>query len=68
MGEEKKACPILMGATGTYEDCMEEACALWVKLEKRTVTPYGHWEYEGCGLINTVPWRYAKHDSEAEDR
>lgn len=68
MTEKKKICPLMSIAQQGHYPCMGKECALWISIAKEIENPYIRLEYEGCGLIQRVPWRLEKRDIEAENR
>jgi hypothetical protein len=36
--------------------CREQMCSLWIKIWKPHKCPDLYYEYDGYGLIHTVPW------------
>ncbi|RLG90022.1 MAG: hypothetical protein DRO36_06800 [Candidatus Hecatellales archaeon] len=66
MAEENfknKICPL------TGENCLGKHCALYVRIIKpkilengviKTVDPISIYVFEGCGLIQQVPWKIQK--------
>lgn len=67
MGEQKKICPLLSSyalakgiSTKTAMPCIGEKCALWISIAKDMINPHYRHEYDGCGLVNTVPWKIVK--------
>jgi len=72
---EKKLCP-LAAAHPDMEDaiCLGEDCACHVKIHKsnllsydgrRFVDPEHYLRYNGCGLVNIVPWEIVEYPKEA---
>jgi len=64
---KNKICPL------SGQPCMREYCALYVRLQKprilrydlngierKTIDPTGVYVFEGCGLLNQIPWRLQK--------
>ena len=65
MTEEKKICPFPSNTPDSIPYCIGEACALYVKLVTPIILTDGKTSYqepdkyrvfEGCGLIQQVPW------------
>lgn len=52
----QKLCPFR--GMGFEEECIQERCALYVKIYRRTDNPrlYKKIHFEGCGLIQRIPW------------
>lgn len=59
MGEknESKICPLRFSSITGASKCLGPKCALWIHVvQTRPNDPFHYWEYEGCGLVNTVLW------------
>lgn len=58
----ERKCPF------TRKPCMGEECACWIQICKPVKIAEGVYDplrklvYEGCGLVNTVPWRLEKRE------
>lgn len=46
----RKLCPF------SREPCLHQKCALWIKTYKEPVNPLYTLRFEGCGLIQNIPW------------
>jgi len=47
---EGKTCPL------NGKICLGPGCALWVELQKNTPNPFYRYVFQGCGLVQHVPW------------
>ena len=52
-----KFCPLSRDALGRLHLCVREDCQLWIKVSKKNDIGSAILDYEGCGLIATIPWR-----------
>lgn len=76
---EKKLCPILVAGdrdSSGNNGCLGEACAVYVKIHKpRALTdghinfcdPEAYLKYEGCGLVQQIPWTLVKVEDEPKN-
>jgi len=71
--KKRKVCPLMRAiylTTDLHVDvqhCLGEDCALWVKLVKTSTLGLGKLVYEGCGLVNTIPWKYVRREEAEKD-
>jgi len=65
---ESKICPLRFSSITGASKCVGPKCALCVHVvQTRPNDPFHYWEYEGCGLVNTVPWVRKKYSSPKEN-
>lgn len=49
------------------EPCKGTMCQLWVTATRPPRRVTGEWVYEGCGLVNVVPWKFVKKEEAEKD-
>ena len=75
MMERHKVCP-LAAAHPQQEnsDCLGEACACHVKIQKphliqtgnrSFVDPVNYYRYDGCGLVAHIPWELVNRENDS---
>jgi hypothetical protein len=68
----KKLCPFLKDDVHFALECLENQCACYVRMEKpsfltaNVVNPEAYYKYEGCGLVNAIPWELVERKPEAK--
>lgn len=75
MMQPHKVCP-LAAAHPQQEnsDCLGEACACYVKMQKHSlmpgndslVDPESFYRYVGCGLVAHIPWELVNREKNSE--
>jgi hypothetical protein len=46
----RKLCPF------SRQHCLQQKCALWIIARKESANPLYTLHFEGCGLIQNLPW------------
>jgi len=66
MNEKKtralKICPL------TRKPCLTRNCSLWIRIQKQPPNPFWKLTYEGCGLINHIPFTPKEHEKGRNNR
>ena len=73
MMEQHKVCPLASAhPQQKNSDCMGEACACYVKMQKprlmqtgntSLVDPQNFYRYDGCGLVAHIPWELVNREN-----
>lgn len=74
----KKRCPIAAAFPNQQNsDCLGEACVVYVKICKpKPIAVFGrefadpehYLKFEGCGLLNTVPWERVEYPHQEQKK
>ncbi len=73
----KKQCPLAsIHPAQENSDCLGESCACYVKIYKpKPIAVFGrefadpehYLKFEGCGLLNTIPWQHVEYPKEQKN-
>jgi len=67
---KKKYCPFIYNPNSCENRECSQNCALYIKVVKRDPNPMnfgGILEYEGCGLVQHIPWKPRKTRQENKE-
>ena len=70
---QKKLCPFAATDPDVSAECLGEACACHVTMTKpafltaNIVNPETIYKYEGCGLVNIIPWQLVESESKSPE-